>query len=87
MDLTLEENDVMEYMQGQVAEPPENFNANVIYKYKKGEIKAKKLIIDSLRGHFITYVSKSKKSEEMYDKLIGMYEVYNLTQVMKTTWL
>ena len=67
MDLTLEENDV----QGQVAEPPKNVNASLIYKYKKGEIEAKKLIIDSLRGHFITYVSKPKKSKEMYDKLIG----------------
>ncbi len=65
-----------------VAKSPKNANANVTSKYKKGEIKDKKIIIDSLRDHLITYVSKLKKSKEMYEKLIGMYEVKNLSHII-----
>jgi len=82
LDLILEENGVMKYVQGQVVEPPENANISAKSKYKKGEIKAKKIIIDPRQDRPITYVSKMKKSKEMYDKLIGMYEINNLSQII-----
>lgn len=72
----------MEYVEGKVPKPPENAFVAAKFKYKKGEVKAKKIIIDSLRDHLITYVSKLKKSKEMYDKLVGMYEVNNLNHIV-----
>lgn len=40
----------------------------------KGEIKARKIIIDSLEDHILTSISKFKTSKEMYDKIVGMFE-------------
>ena len=68
----MNENDVLEYVEGKVPEPLENAFAAVKAKYKKGEIKENKIIIDSLRDHLLTYISKLKKSKEIYDKLVGM---------------
>ena len=79
--ITLEEHDVLGYVKGMVAEPPKNLNVVVKDRYKKGDVKAKKIILDSLGDHLITYVSKLKKSKEMYDKLIGMYQANNLSQL------
>lgn len=72
----------MEYVQGQIVEPIENGNANAKSKYKNGDIEANKIISYSLIDHPITYVYKMKKLKEMYDKLIGMYEVKNLSQII-----
>lgn len=78
LDITIEEHDVLEY----VAEPIENSNAAITARCKKGKVKAKKIILDSLGDHLITYVSNLKKDKEMYDKLIGMYQVNNLSQIL-----
>ena len=82
MKITLEEQDVLEYVESEVANPPENSNAAIKAKYKKGEVKAKRINLDSLRDHLITYVSNLKKSKEMYDKLNGKNQVNNLSQVL-----
>lgn len=82
LDLTLEEIDVMEYVEGNVVETPESAITNVKSKYKKCEVKAKKIIVDSLKDHIITYVSKLKNSKDMYNMLIGMYEVNNLNHII-----
>jgi len=80
--LTLGENDFKEYIEIKMPEPPKNATVAAKSKYKNGEIKAKKIIIDYLRAHLIIYVYKIKKSKEMYDKMIGMYEVNNLSQIL-----
>lgn len=82
LDLTLEENDVMGYVEGKVPERLKNATAIVKSKYKEGEIKAKKIIIDSLKDPLITYVSNMKKSKEMYDKLTRMHELNNLSHII-----
>lgn len=78
----MDENDVLEYVEGKVLEPPENAPAVAKAKYKKGEIKSKKIIIDSLGDHLLTYIAKLKKSKDIYDKLVGMYEVNNFNHVL-----
>ena len=45
-DLILEEHGVMDYVQGRVVEPPSNAPVATKTKYKKGEVKAKIIIID-----------------------------------------
>lgn len=42
---------------------------------RKGEIKARKIIIDSLKDHLLPYISKLKTSKEMYDKIVAMFEI------------
>ena len=46
LDVTLDENDVLEYVEGKVPEPLENASTALKAKYKKGEIKAKDIIRD-----------------------------------------
>lgn len=59
-------------MEGKISPPLENASQDVKSKYKKGEIKAKKIIIDSL---------KLRRSKEMYDNIVNMYEVNNLSHI------
>lgn len=56
--MVLDENDVLKYVEGKVIGPPENAATAVESKYKKVEIKAKKILIDSLKNPLLTYVSK-----------------------------
>lgn len=43
MEIIVDNNDVLEFIQGRVPEPPENASAAVKNKHKKGELKTKKL--------------------------------------------
>jgi len=57
LDWTLEEHDVMDYVQGRVVEPPSNAPTTAKTKYKKGEVKVKRIIIDSIQKHLVAYIS------------------------------
>jgi len=82
LDLTLEEHDVMEYVQGKIIEPPSNALIVAKTKYKKGEVKAKKIIRDSIHKHLVAYISDLGTSKEMYDKLVSMFKASNANQVL-----
>ena len=81
LDLNLEENDVIDYVQGNLVEPPSNASATTKTKYKKGEIKGKKIIRDSIQKHLVAYISNLGTSKEMYDKLVGMFKANNANQI------
>ena len=82
LDLTLEENDAMDYVKGRVEEPPSNAPAVAKTKYDKGEFKAKKIIIDSIHKLLVAYISDLETSKEMYDKMVGMFKVNNANQFL-----
>ena len=67
LDLVLEDQDVMDYVQGKIQEPPLNAVAATKTKYRKGEIKAKMVIQDSIHKHLVSYISELSTSKEMYD--------------------
>ena len=77
LDLILEENDAMDYAKGRIEEPPLNASASTQTKYKKGEVKAKKIIVDSIHKPLVAYISNLETSKEMYERLIGMFKVNN----------
>ena len=77
LDLTLEENDAMDYVKGRVLEPPSNASTAAQTKYKKGEVKAKKIIVDSIHKPLVAYSSNLETSKEMCDTLVGMFKVNN----------
>ena len=58
LDLVLEDQDVMDYVQGKIQEPPSNAVAATKTKYRKGEIKAKMIIRDSIHKHLVAYISE-----------------------------
>ena len=65
LELTLEENDAMDYVQGKVAKPPSNAPVVAKTKDKKGEIKAKNIIRDSIQKHLVAYISDLGTSKEI----------------------
>jgi len=57
LDLTLEEQEVLDYAKGKIPEPPSNALAATKNKYNKAEVKAKKIIRDSIDKHLVAYIS------------------------------
>ena len=67
---------------GFIQEPPSNAAAATKTKYRKGEIKAKMIIWDSIHKHLVAYISELKTSKEMYDKLVSMFRASNANQIL-----
>jgi len=78
----LDDNDVLEYVQGKLLEPPVNASTTIKPGYKKGDLKAKKLMIHGLQDHLLVYVGNLKSSKDIYDKLVGMYKFKNLNHIL-----
>jgi len=74
-EIIADNNDVLEYIQGGMPEPPENASTSFKNRYKKGESKAKQIIADGLQDHLLAYVGNLRKSKYMYDKIADMYEI------------
>jgi hypothetical protein len=49
-------------------------------KFKKNEIKAKRILTDSIKDHLIPNVSELKTSKEMFDALTKLYESKNTSR-------
>lgn len=58
-----------------MVEPPLNAPVAAKRKYKKGEVKAKRIIIDSIQKHLVAYIYDLGTYKEMYDLLIGIFKV------------
>jgi len=82
LELKLEDHDLMDHVLGKIQEPPSNATAAAKTKYKKGEIKAKLMIRESIHKSVVAYISELGTSKEMYDKLILMFKVNNVNQVL-----
>ena len=82
LEIIVDNNDILEYIQGKVLEPLEKYSACAKKKYKKGELKSNKIIVDDLQDHLLAYVGNLKKSKDMYDKLAGMFEVKNFNEII-----
>jgi hypothetical protein len=72
--LILEENELLDHVK-QVLPEPEEEDAKA--KYKKNEIKAKRILTDSIKDHLIPNVSELKTPKEMFDALSRLYESKN----------
>ena len=81
LNLNLEDQDVMDYVQGKIQEPPSSTHAARKSKYTKGEIKAKLIIQDSIHKSLVAYISELGTSKEMYDNLLNMFRANNENQV------
>ena len=51
LDLVLEGQEVMDYVQGKINEPPSNASTAIKTKYRKGEVKVRIIIRDSIHKH------------------------------------
>jgi hypothetical protein len=75
--LILEENELLDHVKLVLPEPEEE---DAKAKYKKNEIKAKRILTDSIKDHLIPNVSELKTPKEMFDALTRLYESKNTSR-------
>jgi hypothetical protein len=75
--LLLEENDLKDYVEMVVPDPND---AHELAAHKKKEVKAKRVLLDSVKDHSIPHISEKKTSKDMYDTLVGLYQSGNTNQ-------
>ena len=75
MSLILEENDLDQYISGEVPNPEGEEAKDT---YKKNLVKSKKIIAYSIKDHLIPHVSSFKTPKEVYDTLTNMFEGKNI---------
>ena len=82
LEIIADENNVFEYIQGKMLEPSKYAFVVIKKRYKKGESKVKQILAYVLQDHLLAYVGNLKKYKDMYDKIVGMYEVNNLNEII-----
>eukprot|EP00253_Pinus_taeda_P032179 PITA_32179 len=82
LDLTLEDQEVLDHVRGNIVVPPSNASAVAKSKWSKGEVKARKIIRDSINKCLVAYVSALTTSKEIYDRLVSLFKVNDANQVL-----
>jgi hypothetical protein len=72
--LILEENELLDHIKQMLPEPEEE---DAKAKFKKNEVKAKRILTDSIKDYLIPNVSELKTPKEMFDALTKLYERKN----------
>ena len=75
MLLILEEHDMENYAKGEVTELEGDEDKA---KHKKNLVKAKRIIVESIKDHLIPHVSSLKTHKEMFDALNSLCEEKNV---------
>jgi len=81
IDLNLIENEVMDQVKGSITKPRKE-DAQALAKYMKGEVRTQRIVIESINDPLILYVSKLETSKEIYDKLVELYFVSIVGEVI-----
>ena len=82
IDLTLEDQGVLDHVRGNIVEPSSNASAAAWNKWKNGEVKTKKIIRDSINKCLVAYISDLDTSKEIYDRLVSLFKVNDANQVL-----
>jgi hypothetical protein len=70
----LEENDLKEYVEMVILDPND---PQELTTHWKREVKAKQVLLDSVKDHLIPHISKTTKAKDMYDALVFLYRSRN----------
>ena len=80
-DLLLKENELLEYVKGNITIPTKE-QTQALAKYNKDETRAQRILIELIKDFFLHYVSKFETSKEIYDKLVGLFSVSTTGEVI-----
>jgi hypothetical protein len=69
--LYLEEKEVKDYFLTTVPVPDD---ATKLATWKRNDVKAQKILIDFVKNHLVSHLSKSETSKEMFDSLNKLFE-------------
>ena len=81
IDLNLIEDQVMDHIKGSITQPPKE-GTQAHARYKKGEARAQRILIESIKDSIILYVSKLETSNAIYDKLVEFFFVSTAGEVI-----
>eukprot|EP00253_Pinus_taeda_P016393 PITA_16393 len=82
IDLTLEDQGVLDQVRGNIVEPPSNASVAARNEWKTREVKAKKINQDSIDKRLVAYISDLNTSKEIYDRLVSLFKVNDANQVL-----
>eukprot|EP00253_Pinus_taeda_P001708 PITA_01708 len=82
LDLTLEDQGVLDHVRGNIVEPPSNAPAAARNKWKTGEVKTKKIIRDFIDKRLVAYISNLNTSKEIYNRLVSLFKDNDANQVL-----
>ena len=71
----------MGYIKGSTIQPSKE-DAPAHANYMKGEIKAQRILIESIKDSLIPYVSKLETAKEIYEKLVELFFVSTVGEVI-----
>lgn len=66
IDIFLEVNETIDYGHGNISKPSEE---QALSEYMEMDLKAKKILKESIKDPLISYVAKMETSKEIYEKL------------------
>eukprot|EP00253_Pinus_taeda_P002588 PITA_02588 len=82
VNLTLEGQEVLDHVRGNIVAPPSNASTAAKIKWSKGVVKVRKIIQDSIDKRMVAYVSELTTSKKIYDKLVSLFKVNDANQVI-----
>lgn len=71
IDLILIEQEVMEYVTREIIEPSKG-KTQELENYNKWEVRAQRIIVESIKYYLIPFFASLKTSKAMYDKLVNL---------------
>ena len=71
----------MKHVKGAINKPTKE-DAQALARYMKGEVRAQRILIESIKDPLIPYVSKLETSKEIYDKLVELFSVSTAGEVI-----
>lgn len=80
-DLNLIENEVMDHIKGSVTEPPKE-DTQAHARYMKRDMRAQRILIESIKDSLIPYVSKLESAKAIYEKLVELLFVSTAGEVI-----
>ena len=69
------------HIKGLVSKPSKE-DTQAHAKYMKGDLRAQRILIESINDSLIPYVSKLESSKEIYDKLVELFSVSTAEEVI-----
>ena len=75
--LTLEEYDVKDFALKDVPMPEEEDRQAA---WRRHDVKARKILMDSMKSHLVFHISKAETAKDMFDILKNHFECENISQ-------
>lgn len=81
IDLILLENEVNEYVTSSITKPYQE-KSQALSKSLKEEVRAQRILIESIKDSLIPYVAKLKIAKEIYEKLVELFSASTAREII-----